>query len=62
MINYNGNGDMESGGSIIEYLSFQPPYKGEFASYSDDYSQLMYYTNASGNVTGICWYYYPEVQ
>lgn len=62
MINYNGNGDMESGGSILEYLSFQPPYKGEFASYSDDYSQLMYYTNAAGNVTRICWYYYPEVQ
>ena len=53
---------MESGGSILEYLSFQPPYKGEFASYSDDYSQLMYYTNAAGNVTRICWYYYPEVQ
>lgn len=62
IINYNGNDDMESGGSMLEYLSFQPPYKGEFASYSDDYSQLMFYTNAAGNVTRICWYYYPEVQ
>jgi len=61
IINYNGNDMLEQGGSILEYMSLVPPYKSEYASYNDDYAQLMYYTGADGTVTKICWYYYPEI-
>ena len=61
IINYNGNNELEDGGSILEYMSLKPPYKGEFASYNDDYSQIMYYTDSDNKVIRICWYYYPEI-
>lgn len=61
IINYNGNAQLENGGSILEYMCLEPPYKGGFAGYNDDYSQLMYYTDSTHKVTKICWYYYPEI-
>lgn len=61
IINYNGTKTLESGGSILEYMYFVPPFKGEYASYNDDYSQLMYYTDSSHKIVKICWYYYPEI-
>lgn len=61
IINYNGSGELEAGGSILEYMCLEPPYKGEFAGYDDDYSQIMYYTDANHKIIRICWYYYPEI-
>ncbi|MDD6797839.1 MAG: hypothetical protein PUE71_06075 [Clostridia bacterium] len=61
IINYNGTPTLEAGGSILEYMCFEPPFKGDYASYDDDYSQLMYYTDSSRKVVKICWYYYPEI-
>lgn len=62
VINYNGNDSFENSAVILEYLSLKKPFKSEYAGYDDDYSQILYYTDESGNISRICWYYYPEVK
>ena len=61
MINYNGRTTFENGDCIIEYTYMEPPYKGEQATYYDDFAQLMIHMNEQGMVKEICWYYYPEM-
>jgi hypothetical protein len=61
IINYNGEGSLEDGNMMLEYMYFIPPIKGQYVSYDDDFVQLVYHSDADGVITQINWYYYPEV-
>lgn len=61
VINYNGYTSMEDAESyIIEFTYFEPPYKGESATYNDDFAQMAFDIDGNDIITGIRWYYYPE--
>lgn len=61
IINYNGDGSIEDGNVMLEYLYFVPPLKGKYVSYDDDFAQLMFNIDKNGSVSKISWYYYPEI-
>lgn len=63
IINYNGNTSYEEGKSyIIEYTYFEPPYLSGNASVNDDFAQIAFDIDEKGIISGIRWYYYPEVK
>jgi len=62
IINYNGYASMEVAKSyIIEFTYFEPPYKDKNATYNDDFAQVAFDIDDKGIITGIRWYYYPEI-
>jgi len=62
IINYNGYSSFEDAKSyIIEFTYFEPPYKEQNASYNDDFAQIAFDIDQKGIITGIRWYYYPEI-
>ena len=62
IINYNGYSSFEEAKSyIIEFTYFEPPYKEQNASYKDDFAQIAFDIDQKGIITGIRWYYYPEI-
>jgi len=62
IINYNGYSSMEAAKSyIIEFTYFEPPYKEQNATYNDDFAQVAFDIDQNGIITGIRWYYYPEI-
>ena len=62
IINYNGYASMEAAKSyIIEFTYFQPPYKEQNATYNDEFAQVAFDIDEKGIITGIRWYYYPEI-
>lgn len=62
VINYNGYESLETAQSyIIEFAYFEPPYVETEASYKDDYAQIAFDIDDQGIISGIRWYYYPEM-
>jgi hypothetical protein len=62
IINYNGYESLETAQSyIIEFAYFEPPYIETEASYKDDYAQIAFDIDEEGLISGIRWYYYPEM-
>ena len=62
IINYNGYDSFETASAyIIEFTYFEPPYIKESATVNDDFAQVAFDIDANGIITGIRWYYYPEI-
>lgn len=62
VINYNGYSSLEEAQSyIIEFTYFEPPYKEQNATVNDDFAQIAFDIDQKGIITGIRWYYYPEI-
>ena len=62
VINYNGYTSMETAKSyIIEFTYFEPPYKDKNATYNDEFAQIAFDIDEKGIITGIRWYYYPQI-
>ena len=62
VINYNGYTSMETAKSyIIEFTYFEPPYKEQYATYNDDFTQIAFDIDEKGIITGVRWYYYPQI-
>lgn len=62
LINYNGNFTFEKSNYIMEFTYFEPPYIGQAATLNDDFAQLMFDIDENGLISGIRWYYYPEIK
>lgn len=63
IIDYNGNSTYQDGNSyIIEFTYFEPPYQSSYASVNDDFAQMAFDIDEQGMISGIRWYYYPEVK
>ena len=62
MINYNGYSSFETADSFfMEFTYFEPPYKNATASVNDKFAQIAFDIDQAGTITGIRWYYYPEI-
>lgn len=62
VINYAGFLTMENAETYyVEFTSFDEQYKDKTATTDDDFAQLTFDMDNTGIITGIRWYYYPEV-
>ena len=59
---YNYDASRSDTTYMIEYNYAQPPYTSEYASNVDEMGTLVFDMDSSDVVTGIRWYYYPEVK
>ncbi len=62
VINYNGHASYEVAESlIVEFTFFKAPYKSGTATTADDFAQIAFDIDKDKKITGIRWYYYPEL-
>lgn len=62
VINLNGYASYEEAESfIVELTFFKAPYKSGTATTSDDFAQIAFDIGKDKKITGIRWYYYPEL-
>lgn len=61
LVNYNGYSNLETAESyFVELVYFDGTYKGDRATYDDDFAKIKFEIDNTGKITTIGWYYFAE--